>query len=89
MIVHTVAKLPHLKKLELYNVTDDFSIIRQIRTCRPWIDLGKFWLQYLAMECKRDPRMIMEGRHGARYIEGRGRPYVEKEHSSEEEIYGN
>jgi len=87
-IVTHVSKLQFLRKLELYRVTEDFSIIDRILAARPWIDLGFFWLQYLARTGKTDARMIMEGERGARFIRGKDRPYYEEVNNDENEELG-
>jgi len=87
-IVVAVSKLQFLRKLELYKVTDDFSIIDRILAARPWIDLGFFWLEYLSHSGKTDSRMILEGDRGARFIRGRDRPYYEEVSDEEPPEYG-
>lgn len=65
-IVSAVPSLPHLKKIELFGVTDNYAFAELLRRKYPWLDLGMFWLQYLASIGREDPLMLMNGFTGAR-----------------------
>jgi len=65
-VIATIPNLPNLEKLELFGVTEDYSVAEYLKRKYPWLDLGMFWLQYLASIGKEDPLMIMNGPNGAR-----------------------
>merc|ERR1711920_978779 len=35
-------------------------LAKSIKNCRPWMDLGLFWMQILSMVGRRDPLMISD-----------------------------
>jgi len=65
-VIAAIPFLPNLEKLELFGLTEDYSVAEYLRRNYPWLDLGMFWLQYLASIGKEDPLMIMNGPTGAR-----------------------
>jgi len=65
-VVESIPFLPKLQKIELFGVTDNFAVAEFLKAKYPWLDLGMFWLQYLASIGKQDPLMIMNGLSGAR-----------------------
>jgi len=65
-VIAALPFLPKLQKIELFGVTEDYSVAEFLKKKYPWLDLGMFWLQYLASIGKEDQFMIMNGGHGAR-----------------------